>query len=300
MEDNEFLISDFLKTLRSRQYSPASIRSYSIDLSRFQAFLKARNAAIGAVDKPLIRSFLGQIRASNYKNASILRKHASLRSFFRHLTVTGKLARNPCDGLSSPRKERKIPSFLTLAEVEKLVTEICRVRQPVAAARNTAWLELVYSSGIRVAEAASLNIEDIDFWNGTLRVIGKGNKERVVPVGKSSLKAIRDYIKRRGMIVGERSTEARPLFVNLSGGTRLSARAMHMIIEAAARKAGISRRVSPHVIRHTFATHMLDAGADLRSIQELLGHKNLSTTQIYAHVTTERLRKSYEKAHPRG
>ncbi len=300
MEDIEFLISDFLKTLRSRHYSPASIRSYSNDLARFQAFLKARALPMDKVDKLVIRSFLGQIRASNYKNASILRKHASLRSLFKYLHSTGKLSVNPCDGLSSPRKEGKIPSFLTLHEFENLIREICRIKNPVSAARNSAWLELIYSSGIRVAEAASMNIEDIDFWNGTIRVIGKGNKERVIPVGKTCLASIRAYLKKRGISVGERSLEARPLFVNLNYGNRLSTRAMHMIIEAAARKAGISRKVSPHVIRHTFATHMLDAGCDMRSIQELLGHKNLATTQIYAHVTTERLRKSYEKSHPRS
>lgn len=299
MEDIEFHISDYLKTLRSRQYSPASIRSYSIDLARFQTYLKNRNVALDGVDKSLIRTYLGQIRASNYKNASLLRKHASLRSFFKHLFSTGKLTANPCEGLSSPRKEQKLPSFLTPEEFENLVQEMCHARNVVAAARNRAWLELVYSSGIRVAEAAAMNIEDIDFWNGTIRVIGKGNKERVVPVGKTSLAAIRDYLKRREITVGERSQEARPLFLNLKAGTRLSVRAMHMIIEQAARKAGISRPVSPHVIRHTFATHMLNSGCDMRSIQEILGHKNLSTTQIYVHVTTDRLRKSYEKSHPR-
>ncbi len=300
MEEPEFLISNYLKTLRERHYSGATLRSYATDLARFGAFLKKRNLGVDGVDRGLIRSYLGVIRSSNYKNASVLRKHASLRSFFRYLNVTGKLSTDPCEGLASPRRESKVPSFLTKNEIEKVILEICRVRHPLAAARNTAWIELLYSSGIRVAEAAAMNIEDIDFWNGTIRVVGKGNKERIVPVGKTSLAAVRGYLKKRGIIVGERSDQARPLFINLHRSTRLSPRAMHQIVEQAARKAGIPRRVSPHVIRHTFASHMLDAGADMRSIQEMLGHKNLSTTQIYAHVTTERLRKSYEKAHPRA
>lgn len=300
MEEPDILIAGFLKQLRERHYSAATIRSYSVDLARFSRFLNQKKIGLEAVDKGLIRNYLGIIRASNYRNASILRKHASLRSFFHHLNVSGKLPVDPCEGLSSPRREAKIPLFLTPSDLEKLIVAICRVRDPLAAARNEAWIEVLYSSGLRVAEAAGLNIEDIDFWNGTIRVVGKGNKERIVPLGKTALAAIKSYLKKRGIVIGERSMEARPLFVNLHQGERLTPRAMHALVQSAARRAGISQRVSPHVIRHTFASHMLDAGCDMRSIQEMLGHKNLSTTQIYAHVTTERLRKVYEKSHPRA
>jgi integrase/recombinase XerC len=185
-------------------------------------------------------------------------------------------------------------------EIAAVILAICQVPSPLAAARNRAWIELVYSSGLRVAETESLNVEDIDFWNGTVRVVGKGNKERIVPVGNTALKSIKDYLKARGESISSPASHARPLFTNLKQRTRLTTRAMHMIILEAAKKAGVTRRVSPHVVRHTFATHLLNAGCDLRSVQEMLGHKNLATTQIYAHVTTERLRKVYEKAHPRA
>jgi site-specific recombinase XerD len=153
-----------------------------------------------------------------------------------------------------------------------------------------------------VGEIESLNIEDIDFWSGTVRVVGKGNRERIVPVGLQALEAVKTYLKDRHEEVGvsgKGKMEARPLFLNKFGG-RLSTRAIHFFIEASARKAGINRKVSPHALRHSFATHLLDHGCDLRSVQEMLGHKNLSTTQIYAHVTPDRLRKVYEKAHPRA
>jgi integrase/recombinase XerC len=140
----------------------------------------------------------------------------------------------------------------------------------------------------------------VDFWSGTVRVIGKGNKERIVPVGQTALRALKDYLKLRKEAIGAPSLEARPLFTNLRRGGRLTSRAMHRMIRDGARRAGLTQRISPHVVRHSFATHMLDAGCDLRSLQELLGHKNLSTTQIYAHVTTERLRKIYDKSHPRA
>jgi integrase/recombinase XerC len=299
--DPEFAVSSFLKTLRERQYSSKTLRSYSVDLSQLSGFLKQRNLDIEAVDKSVLRAYLGQINnLKSYKNASLLRKHASLRSFFKHLFNTGMIKQNPSQRLSSPRKEWRVPHFLNPEDIEALIREICLVKDPVAAARNRAWIELVYSSGLRVAELESLNIEDIDFWNNTVRVIGKGNKERIVPVGGSAVTAIRDYLKKKGEKVGPSNKEARPLFTNLYQKARLTTRGMHLILLEGARKAGITKKVSPHVIRHTFATHMLNAGCDMRSIQEMLGHKNLSTTQIYAHVTTERLRKVYDKSHPRS
>jgi integrase/recombinase XerC len=206
---------------------------------------------------------------------------------------------NPCINLPTPKRERRVPKFLTEQEIQKLINEISAVKNRLAAARNGALVEVMYSSGLRVSEIESLDIENVDFWNGTVRVVGKGNRERIVPIGDVALKAVRDYLKEKNEKVGvvEKGC-SRPLFTNLKGG-RLTTRAIHMLIESSSRKAGITRKISPHVLRHSFATHLLDHGCDLRSLQEMLGHKSLSTTQIYAHITTERLRKVYERAHPR-
>ncbi len=296
----ELQVTHFLKTLRERHSSPSTIRAYAADLAAFGLFLKSRNVALDSVDRVVLRTFLASIRARNLANASVIRKTASLRSFFKHMMVTGTLKENPAGNLATPRRERRLPNFLSPEEVQKIIVAICEVPHPLAQSRNRAWMELIYSSGLRVAESEGLNIGDIDFWNGTVRVVGKGNKERIIPVGGAALTAIKEYLKLRGDSISAPAAQAFPLFQNLKLKKRLTSRAMHMIILAAAKKAGLSRPVSPHVIRHTFATHLLNAGCDLRSVQEMLGHKNLSTTQIYAHVTTERLRKVYEKAHPRA
>ena len=290
----------FLKGLRERHCSPATLRAYASDLAAFGLYLKSRSISIGSVDRGVLRGYLASIRSGKLANASIIRKTASLRSFFKHLVVAGKIKESPAGNLGTPRREFRLPNFLSPDEVQKVVVAICDVPHPLAKARNRAWLELAYSSGLRVAETESLNVGDVDFWNGTVRVVGKGNKERIVPVGAEALAAIKDYLKFRGESISSPSSQAKALFINLRKGTRLTTRAMHMVILEAARKAGLTRTISPHVIRHTFATHLLNNGCDLRSVQEMLGHKNLSTTQIYAHVTTDRLRKVYEKAHPRA
>lgn len=298
--DFDLLLTRFLKSLRERHSSPATLRAYAADLAEFGAFLKARGVSPEAVDRGLLRSYLAAIRSRQLANASVIRKTASLRSFFKHLVVAGTIKQSPAGNLATPRRDVRLPNFLTPEEVRKVIVSICDVPHPLAKVRNSAWMELVYSSGLRVAETEGLNVGDVDFWNATVRVVGKGNKERVVPVGGAALVAIKDYLKARGESISSPASQSRPLFTNLRRSGRLTTRAMHMMILEAARKAGLSRTVSPHVIRHTFATHLLNNGCDLRSVQEMLGHKNLATTQIYAHVTTERLRKVYEKAHPRA
>lgn len=298
---NELMLSAYLKSLRERRFSPATLRAYSTDLTAFLGFLGRRKTDLKEVDRGLIRTYLGELRQAGPANASLLRKYASLRSFFKYLVRSEKLPANPCLNLSSPRRDRKIPNFLTSEELEKVIRTIVEVPKAEAAGRNLAWIELLYSSGLRVAEASGLNIEDVDFWNKTVRVVGKGNKERIVPIGSPALKAIRDYLKeRRESVTARAGDAARPLFINVRDKGRLTTRAMHQMIEHAVRRAGIGRKISPHAVRHSFATHLLDAGCDLRTVQEMLGHKNLSTTQIYAHVTTERLRKTYDKSHPRA
>lgn len=294
--------NEFIKSLMERKASPSTIRAYQTDLELWARYLARKSQTDPhKIDKNVVRGYLTQLKDQNLKSNSYLRKLSSLRSFFRFLVAMEHLPVNPVANLASPRKDRRIPNFLTQDELEKVIVALCRVKNPLAAARNRAWIELVYSSGIRVAESASLNIEDIDFWNRTLRVVGKGNKERLVPIGQTALKAIRDYARlRKEDVLARPGRQTRPLFLNLRFGTRLTTRAMHQMIQEAARFAGVRRRISPHVVRHTFATHLVDAGCDLRSVQEMLGHKSLSTTQIYAHVTPERLNRVYKKAHPRA
>jgi integrase/recombinase XerC len=297
----DLLSTKFLNHLRTRQMSAATLRAYQIDLRGFQGYLKTRKITLADVDRSVIRGYLGYIRSANYKNASVLRKYASLKSFFKYLFRQKLFPHNPAVQLGNPRKEFKVPNFLTPQELEMTISAIMTVKEPLGVARNRAWIELLYSTGIRVSEIESLNIEDMDFLGGTLRVVGKGNKERMVPIGRPALRTIKSYLDLRGeSFSSSQNSEARPLFINLKGGGRLTTRAMHEMVAKAARQAGIQRPVGPHTIRHSFATHMLEGGCDLRTLQELLGHKNLSTTQIYAHVTTERLRKIYEKSHPRS
>lgn len=295
-------VDEFVKMLQERKSSAATIRAYQADLDLWSRYLLRKSISDPKnIDKFTIRGYLTTLKDQRLKSTTFLRKLSSLRSFFKHLVAMEHLSVNPTTNISSPRKEQRIPNFLTQDELEKIIVTLCQVKDPMASARNRAWIELVYSSGIRVAESAGMNIEDIDFWNKTVRVIGKGNKERIVPVGGTALKAIRSYLAlRKEDVLARNPRTRRPLFINLRFGTRLSTRAMHQMIEKAAQQAGLHRRISPHVVRHTFATHLVDAGCDLRSVQEMLGHKSLSTTQIYAHVTPERLQRVYRRAHPRA
>ncbi|MCG3205943.1 MAG: Tyrosine recombinase XerC [Elusimicrobia bacterium] len=300
MKKLEDHITAFLRNLRERHMSPATIRAYSIDLDEFCRFMNRKPVKISEIDRTIIRSYLTTLKSRALKSASFLRKISSLRSFFKYLMRTEEITQNPCLTLGTPRREAKIPNFLTPKELEHLIQELCTSKKPEMVARNRAWIELVYSSGIRVSESSQLDVGNVDFWNKTITVIGKGNKERIVPIGTPGIRALRDYLKLKGNDLSSQASLKQPIFTNLKERKRLSPRALHRMVAEAATKAGIQRTISPHVIRHTFATHLLDAGCDLRSVQEMLGHKNLSTTQIYAHVTGERLKKAYGKSHPRS
>jgi integrase/recombinase XerC len=301
--DADLALRKFLLMLKAEANSSgATQRAYRSDLTEFVSFLQKNNTSLLQCDRIFIRSYLGRIRSLPYKKNSILRKWASLRSFFKFLQRDDIIKKNPCVHLPTPRRDLRIPKFLTEEEVDTLIAQMTAARNSVMSARNRALAELLYSSGLRVGEAETLNIEDMDFWSETVRVVGKGNRERIIPVGGAALRAIQDYLKQRKEPIGlsdRGKAAARALFINKNGG-RLTSRGIHMLIVGAAGKAGISKHVSPHILRHSFATHLLDHGCDLRSVQEMLGHKNLSTTQVYAHVTTERLRKVYDSAHPRA
>jgi integrase/recombinase XerC len=274
-----------------RGASPHTLRSYAADLSEFTRFLaEEKIGRLADADTRAVRAFVARLHKRGLAKATIARKLAAVRSCFRFLARRGALAVNPARQVRSPRLGRRLPSFLPVDETTALLG---RAPEPsVAGARDRALLEVLYASGLRVAEGCGLDVDDLDEARRTVRVLGKGDKERVVPVGETALEALAAYLELRGRRRG-------PLFLNARGG-RLTVRSAHRIVRARARAAGISQRVTPHTLRHSFATHMLGAGADLRLIQELLGHRRLSTTQRYTHVSPEHLMRVYDAAHPRA
>ncbi|HSL49593.1 MAG TPA: tyrosine recombinase XerC, partial [Candidatus Deferrimicrobiaceae bacterium] len=274
-----------------RGASPHTLRSYAADLSEFTRFLaEEKIAGWEAADTRVVRAFVARLHRRGLAKTTIARKLAAVRSCFRFLARRGALAVNPARQVRGPRLGRRLPSFLPVDETNALLGEAGA--PSLAGVRDRALLELLYASGLRVAEGCGLDVDDLDEARRTVRVLGKGDKERVVPVGETALEALAAYLERRGRRRG-------PLFLNARGG-RLTVRSAHRIVRARARAAGIGQRVTPHTLRHSFATHMLGAGADLRLIQELLGHRRLSTTQRYTHVSPEHLMRVYDAAHPRA
>lgn len=285
-------VAAFLRYLRvERQASPHTLRSYHRDLAQFRDFLPARPgeapmAALDRVDARVVRAWLAHLHARGLEATTVARKLAALRSWFRFLVRRGALARNPAREVRGPRPGRKLAAFLPVDETVELV------RRGARTARDRAVLELLYATGLRVSELVGLDLEDVDFRTRSIRVVGKGGKARVVLFGAPAAAALEGYLDERGRTPG-------PLFRGRRGG-RLGIRTAFEVVRRAARTAGLRRPVSPHMLRHTFATHLLDAGADLRVIQELLGHSRLSTTQRYTHVSAEQLLRAYDRAHPRA
>ena len=282
----------FLRHLAvERNASAHTLRSYANDLGDFQRFLAARGTPdLASADLRLIRAWLAALHARGLAPASVARKLAAVRSCYRFLVRRGVVEGNPAREARSPRQPRKLVSFLPIDEATQLVDG--RALGGASRERDRAILEILYASGLRVSELAGLDLDDVDRTERTLRVLGKGRKERIVPYGGAAARALETWLGERGEADGA-------LFTNARGG-RLTVRSVHTIVRRSARAAGITRRVSPHTLRHTFATHLLDGGADLRAIQELLGHSRLSTTQRYTHVGAEQLMKVYDRAHPRA
>jgi integrase/recombinase XerC len=266
--------------------SPHTMRAYRADLEQFLRFLADARLDLAAVDVRALRAWLAGLHTRGLDPASVARKLAAVRSWLRFLVRRGVLEGNPARQVRGPRLPRKLVSFLPADEARALVTD------PGTAGRDRAVLELLYATGLRVSELAGLDLDDVDRDARTVRVLGKGRRERMVPYGEHAARALDAWLARRG-------TAAGPLFLNRRGG-RLGVRSVHALVRRRARAAGITRRVSPHTLRHTFATHLLDAGADLRLIQDLLGHRRLSTTQRYTHVAAEQLMRVYDAAHPRA
>ena len=262
------------------------------DIKDFALFLHGKNITFTEADKYAVREYLGTLSQKGLSKASLTRKFAVLRTFYKFLIINNKVKKSPLESMSGPKKEKRVPEFLTEEEMRSLFNI------PDISLRDRAMMELLYSCGLRIEELMSLNLKNIDFIGNTVTVRGKGNKERSVPVGDTCLAAVHNYINER-RAQGLPCDINSPVFLSIRA-KRLEQRTARRILHKWFEKASITKHVSPHTLRHTFATHILDRGCDLRSVQEMLGHKNLSTTQIYTHVTIESLKKVYEKSHPRA
>jgi integrase/recombinase XerC len=294
-------IAQFLRHLQiERGVSQYTLKSYREDLTAFAEYFAEADgqcpepAAITSVE---LRGFLSALHEAGYAKASIARKLASLRSFYRFGQRDGWAKTNPATALRNPRKSRKLPHFLSTDEVGTLLG--APQGDAAMALRDRAILETLYSAGLRVSELVDLSDGDLDFPQGILKVRGKGRKERLAPLGSFAIKALKAWLAARKLAKTEPQGRESPVFTNRLG-TRLTTRSVGRLLEKYLKEVGLDARTSPHTLRHSFATHLLDRGADIRSVQELLGHKSLVTTQIYTHVSTNNLRQAYEKAHPRA
>ena len=301
------LIDQFLEHLRyERNVSAHTLRNYSSDLEQFLDFLDPSGARprhlpdITEIDHLTIREWLAQLHSAQKKKASIARKLAALRTFFQFLVREGILELNPAKLVATPRLEKKLPSHLSVEEAIRFIespdleTELGK--------RDRAMLELMYATGVRVAELTTLNVADVDLHNRLIRVTGKRRKQRIVPFGDPAGEALLGYLQVREKFLLHAPVSTRDenaLFLNYQG-TRITTRSVGRMVEKYIRLCAGMHNISPHALRHSFATHLLDSGADLRDIQELLGHARLSTTQIYTHVSMEKLVEVYDKAHPKA
>ena len=287
-------VSSFLDYCRvEKGLASNTLEAYARDL---KALAEYRKNAAGAPDLGELRRYLDSLDRAGLGSRSIARHLATLRNFCRFLAAEGRIESDPTERLVAPKQWQRIPKFLNREQIELLLAAPDGAK--LTGIRDRAMLELLYATGLRVSELCGLGIADVQFEAGVLRVIGKGNKQRITPVGKSALTALRAYLENaRPKLLGGRSSPY--LFVTARGG-RLTRQAFWKLLAALGRKAGIFHDLTPHVIRHSFATHLLEGGADLRSVQTMLGHADISTTQIYTHVMRSRLRQTIEQHHPRG
>ena len=291
-----------------RRFSPRTVLAYRTDLDRFADFWEREFAHESAAKTPLskldtlsVRSYLAYLHRGKLANRSLARHLSTLRSFFRWACREGHLEKSPAKGLPAPRVPKTLPRAMTLPDTERLLE--ADADEGFVPERERALFELLYATGLRVSEAAGLDLEDVDFSARLVRVTGKGSRERIVPFGETAGDALRSYLPSRAALrhgaADEDGASGEPLFVNARGG-RLTPRSMARLLKRRLRAAGLPEEISPHALRHTFATHLLQAGADLRAIQELLGHASLSTTQKYTHLDAARLREVYRNAHPKA
>jgi integrase/recombinase XerC len=295
-------LAEFLTHLGlEKNASDKTVKSYREDLSQALAFardrLKKNHVDPADWTTRLLRAFVAWLHEKNYAKTTIARRLAALRSFGKYLCRSSVLKENPAQSLRGPRQEKKLPHFLTLVDIQKLLAAPSDADW--AGRRDRAMLETLYSSGIRVSELVGLDLLSVDVNDGVITVRGKGKKERLALLGPDAVKAINRWLDDRAELLKRTGKDTPAVFLNNKGG-RLTTRSVGRLLTKHLKMAGLDPRTSPHTLRHSFATHMLDAGADIRGVQELLGHKSLATTQVYTHVTTQRLQKSYQKAHPRS
>jgi len=293
----EHLVLDYLAELEfERGLSRNTLEAYRSDLLQLGAWLERTGADALTATHSDLAGFLDELAGGGASPATLQRKAACLRSFYRHLRREGEVSHDPTADLRAPRKNQKLPQVLTRGEVQRLLTAP-RGTDP-GALRDRALLELMYACGLRASEAIGLEVGDVDLEAGVLRARGKGSKERIVPIGREAVLATRIYLDRgRPALVGLRDDAH--LIVNRRGGG-LTRQGLYKIVQRYARDAGLEGRMSPHTLRHTFATHLLAGGCDLRSLQEMLGHADIATTQVYTHLSAERLKDVYFDAHPRA
>jgi integrase/recombinase XerC len=292
----------FLSYLQDeRRVSAQTLRAYRNDLLQFQRYLTEEHCRDGApgpegIDTLAVRGFVAHLSRSGLEKSSIARKLSAVRSFLKAAVRDGRLESSPAEGIPTPRVPKPLPQTLTVDEIFALLDQI--QEDDPASLRDRAILELLYAAGLRVSELVGLDLEDLDLSSRTVRVVGKGGKERLVPFGSKAAGALKSWLERSHPL-RTRGSACEAAFLNLRGG-RLTDRSVRRILDRRLREAAIHARLSPHALRHSFATHMLGSGADLRAIQELLGHASLSTTQRYTHVSTDALMRVYDKAHPRA
>jgi integrase/recombinase XerC len=298
--DFESAIVSFLRYLRNeRNASELTIKSYREDLTILNGYFvetMGYSPPPGSIAPVDLRGYVSALHEAGYAPTSISRRLASLRSFFKFAQREGLAESNPAKPLRNPRRQRKLPHFLTNEEIGKLLS--APPKQKPMGLRDAAILETLYSAGLRVSELVGINLGDLDLEDGLVRVRGKGRKERLAPLGSYAVRALENWIRRRTPHESEDSRKG-AVFLN-KFGKRLTTRSVGRMLEKYLKQTGLDLRTSPHTLRHSFATHLLNGGADIRSVQELLGHKSLVTTQIYTHVSTAGLKKAYEKAHPRA
>ncbi|MFH0828339.1 MAG: tyrosine recombinase XerC [Candidatus Omnitrophota bacterium] len=283
------LIERFTRYLEiEKNYSAHTILNYRLDLDDFVKFMG--EAPIESVDYLFLRKYLAFLKEKKLGSRSMARHLSALRSFFKFLTREGFLKFNPILTVSSPKLDKHLPQFMTEEEVSRLIES--SIPKDEMGQRDRAILETFYSTGMRIGELSALSLDDLDFIGGIVKLKGKGKKERIAPIGDKAILSLREYLEKR-------KKQSSAVFLN-KRGTRITDRGVRNIVGKYLRIAGLRQGISPHTLRHSFATHLLNRGADLRTVQELLGHANLATTQIYTHLTTEKLKSVYDKAHPRA
>ncbi|HID87601.1 MAG TPA: site-specific tyrosine recombinase XerD [Anaerolineae bacterium] len=294
-------IEEFLTFVSAEKgFSKHTLAAYRNDLTQFADFLERTSASIASwaeVTRQMVISYVLHLKEREYASATVARKVAAIKSFFRFLVNEGAIAEDPTATLESPKVKRHLPRVLSRENVNRLLAETAKASTPKAL-RDRALLELLYATGMRASEIVSLDVDDVNLASASVRCFGKGSKERILPIHRRAVAALEEYLE-RGRLRFLKDPGERALFLN-PRGTRLTRQGIWLIIKEYASRAGITAEVTPHTLRHSFATHLLAGGATLRDVQALLGHSNISTTQIYTHLTGDQLREAYDEAHPRA